>query len=100
MSELSDYEVLKQAGHSTAKAAEIALDAKRGDKTAQKWVEIARGNGFKPEQPMHVIALTEAQFELIKTLVEFHLECDDELDDPPYDIEALKSLHKTHFCAD
>jgi len=35
------YELLKQAGHSPAKAAEIALDAKRGDAFALQWVDVA-----------------------------------------------------------
>jgi len=32
------YELLKQAGHSPAKAAEIALDAKRGCHHALAWI--------------------------------------------------------------
>lgn len=40
---MTDYEVLRQAGHSPAKAAEIALDAKRGDARAVQWIAIARG---------------------------------------------------------
>lgn len=39
---MSDYEILKRAGHSPAKAAEIALDAKRGDKHALAWLTVAR----------------------------------------------------------
>jgi hypothetical protein len=39
---MSDYEALKRYGHSPAKAAEIALDAKRGDKRALAWLEVAR----------------------------------------------------------
>lgn len=39
---MSDYEALKLAGHSPFKAAEIALDAKRGDPHAVKWTEMAR----------------------------------------------------------
>ncbi len=39
---MSDYEVLKKAGHSPAKAFEIALDAKRGCKDAARWIEILR----------------------------------------------------------
>jgi len=34
------YQLLKQAGHSPAKAAEIALDAKRGDAFALHWTTI------------------------------------------------------------
>lgn len=40
---MSDYELLKRAGHSPAKAAEIVLDAKRGDKHATAWLRIVRG---------------------------------------------------------
>lgn len=39
---MSDYEVLKAAGHTPAKAAEIALDAKRGDNFAKRWIEMSR----------------------------------------------------------
>lgn len=38
---MNDYEVLKAAGHSPAKAAEIALDAHRGDRRAVDWVKAA-----------------------------------------------------------
>jgi hypothetical protein len=37
---MTDYEVLKQAGHPAAKAAEIVLDAKRGDPFARQWIKI------------------------------------------------------------
>jgi len=33
------YEALKAAGHSPMKAAEILLDAKRGDKHALQWLQ-------------------------------------------------------------
>ena len=39
---MSDYEALKKAGHSPFKAAEIALDAKRGNAYAVAWVKAAR----------------------------------------------------------
>lgn len=39
---MSDYEVLKAAGHSPAKAAEIVLDAKRGDRWAIAWIATCR----------------------------------------------------------
>lgn len=39
---MADYEVLKAAGHSPAKAAEIELDAKRGDEIAKKWIAECR----------------------------------------------------------
>lgn len=32
------YSLLKKQGHDPAKAAEILLDAKRGDKHALKWI--------------------------------------------------------------
>ena len=35
---MSDYEILKAYGHSPAKAAEIVLDAKRGDAWAIRWI--------------------------------------------------------------
>jgi hypothetical protein len=38
---MNDYEILKAAGHSAFKAAEIVLDAKRGDKHAQTWIAAA-----------------------------------------------------------
>jgi hypothetical protein len=46
---MTDYEALKQAGHSAAKAVEIILDAKRGDLFAQQWIEITQkeGEAFK-----------------------------------------------------
>jgi hypothetical protein len=46
---MTDYDILKRFGHSPIKAAEIALDAKRGDKHALKWLETARA--AHPEQP-------------------------------------------------
>ena len=39
---MTDYDVLKRFGHSPMKAAEIALDAKRGDKHALAWLAVAR----------------------------------------------------------
>lgn len=39
---MSDYECLKAYGHSPAKAAEIALDAERGDRYAIQWIAAAR----------------------------------------------------------
>jgi hypothetical protein len=39
---MSDYEALKVAGHTPAKAAEIALDAKRGDQHALAWIAALR----------------------------------------------------------
>lgn len=35
---MSVYEALKAHGHSAAKAAEIMLDAKRGDEYARQWI--------------------------------------------------------------
>lgn len=37
-----NYELLKQAGHSPAKAGEIAVDANRGDKYALQWIEAVK----------------------------------------------------------
>ena len=42
------YEALKRFGHSPAKAAEIALDAARGDKHALRWIAAI---GAKPLPP-------------------------------------------------
>ncbi len=39
---MSDYEALKKHGHSPAKAAEIILDAQRGDTLAFMWIQVAR----------------------------------------------------------
>lgn len=39
---MSDYQALKAYGHSPFKAAEIALDAKRGEQHARAWVAAAR----------------------------------------------------------
>ena len=39
---MSDYEIAKRAGHSAAKALEIALDARRGDKFALIWLRLLR----------------------------------------------------------
>ena len=44
---INAYAALKAAGHSAAKAAEIVLDAKRGDKYARDW--IARAAILKAE---------------------------------------------------
>lgn len=41
---MSDYETLKRFGHSPMKAAEIALDAKRGDRHALTWLKLAHVN--------------------------------------------------------
>lgn len=38
----NNYEALKLAGHSAQKAAEIALDARRGDLHALRWIEIVK----------------------------------------------------------
>ena len=39
---MTDYEVLKAYGHSAFKAAEIVLDAKRGDTYAVQWIATIR----------------------------------------------------------
>lgn len=39
---LSDYEILKMAGHSPLKALQITADAKRDDPHAINWIEQAR----------------------------------------------------------
>ena len=39
---MTDYELLKAAGHSPAKAAEIILDAKRDDIHAVRWIAKVR----------------------------------------------------------
>ena len=39
---MTDYELLKSFGHCPAKAAEIAIDARRGNNHAITWVAIAR----------------------------------------------------------
>lgn len=39
---VSDYNALKVYGHSPAKAAEIVLDAKRGDFFSERWVAFVR----------------------------------------------------------
>jgi len=39
---MTTYDKLKAFGHSPQKAAEILLDAKRGDSWAVKWVEMVR----------------------------------------------------------
>ena len=38
---MTPYDALKAYGHSPAKAAEIALDAKRGDTYALQWLDAA-----------------------------------------------------------
>ncbi len=45
---MTDYDALKVAGHSPAKAAEILLDAKRGDRYAIEWIKAARMNAPEP----------------------------------------------------
>lgn len=47
---MSDYEALKAYGHSPAKAAEIVLDAKRGDFFSRGWIKVVRQHLFGPEQ--------------------------------------------------
>lgn len=39
---MTDYEALKASGHSPAQAAEIVLDAKRGDRYALDWIKMSR----------------------------------------------------------
>jgi hypothetical protein len=39
--EKRNYEALKAHGHSPAKAAEIVLDAQRGDTHALMWIQVA-----------------------------------------------------------
>jgi hypothetical protein len=39
---MTDYQALKRAGHTPAKAAEIFLDAKRGDEYAINWIATIR----------------------------------------------------------
>lgn len=39
---MTDYEVLKAHGHGAAKAAEIVLDANRGDGHAVAWIAAVR----------------------------------------------------------
>ena len=41
---MTDYEALKSYGLSPAKAAEIVLDAKRGDQYARQWIALARNS--------------------------------------------------------
>jgi hypothetical protein len=52
---MSNYEALKAAGHSPAKAAEICLDAERGDVRAIQWIKTVRAAYFadhrKPRRP-------------------------------------------------
>jgi hypothetical protein len=45
---MTDYEALKRYGHSPAKAAEIVLDAKRGDPHALAWLTVVRPAGGAP----------------------------------------------------
>jgi hypothetical protein len=46
---VSDYDALKAYGHSPAKAAEIVLDAKRGDFFSRGWIAVVRQ--ARGEQP-------------------------------------------------
>lgn len=39
---MTDYELLKAYGFSPAKAAEIEIDARRGDKYAKAFIDMAR----------------------------------------------------------
>lgn len=43
---MSDYDLLKSLGHSPAKAAEIVLDATRGDDFSRRWIEAMRHGGL------------------------------------------------------
>lgn len=45
---MTDYEALKRYGHSPTKAAEIILDAKRGDTYALAWLTVVRLPGGTP----------------------------------------------------
>ena len=40
---MTEYEALKALGHSPAKAAEIVLDASRGDELSIHWIASAQG---------------------------------------------------------
>lgn len=42
---VSDYEALKAYGHSPAKAAEIVLDAKRGDFFSKQYLAFVKARG-------------------------------------------------------
>lgn len=46
---MSDYEALKKFGFSPAKAAEIVLDAMRGDTVAFMWLQLARKSAHADE---------------------------------------------------
>lgn len=48
---MSDYDALKTEGHSPAKAAEILLDAKRGDPWANKWIILIRDKHVQKDAP-------------------------------------------------
>jgi hypothetical protein len=51
---MSPYEALKAYGHSPAKAAEIVLDANRGDWFSQRWINFATaqvGRNAKRQDP-------------------------------------------------
>ena len=50
---MSDYEALKACGHSPAKAAEIVLDAGRGDRYALAWITAVRRSIASPRGPEH-----------------------------------------------
>lgn len=39
---MTDYDALKAHGHAPAKAAEIILDAKRGDEYSADWIKMVR----------------------------------------------------------
>jgi hypothetical protein len=45
-----DYAALKAYGHSPAKAAEIVLDAKRGDFFSRGWIKVVRQALFGAEE--------------------------------------------------
>ena len=45
---MTDYETLKRYGHSPIKAAEIVLDAKRGNAHALAWIALMKSSGDTP----------------------------------------------------
>jgi hypothetical protein len=49
----TDYELLKRYGHSPAKAAEIILDAKRGDMFSRNWIARVSHILAQPKETPH-----------------------------------------------
>jgi hypothetical protein len=72
---MTDYEALKLFGHSPAKAKEIILDAKRGDKFSQQYLDLVKRhpNFSKPKKKTRVF-IAQKYLPEARALIAKHME--------------------------